>query len=401
LYFWQVEQRAGSGVFTDLIHFAAGEISREDSNHFTPTEPYVGGIGVASLVGLELRVRAVYQDGNGTLEEVFSAPTAAVANVNNAPVGLPAISDTTPTETFGLTASTLGITDADGLTTAVFSLQWQQSALGGGAFTDLAGEINSNFTPTQDQVNRQLRVVVTYTDDHGTTETVSSAPTTVTGDLIPANAAAQTLTGTNGQDIIFGGAGADVINALGENDNITGGTGNDTINAGAGDDTINYTFGDGVDTIDGGTGNDTLSITGTGLNNTLAVVITGGVLTQVAGNSVTNVESATADMLGGTDILNYTGTTSGVSVDLGAGTATGFTSIAGIEQVVGGSGNDTLIGPQGWRTSSRVARATTFTVCTMRATSSWKLPALAPTKCGRRSPATRLLPPSRTSGSWA
>ncbi len=49
-------------------------------------------------MGLRLRVRAVYQDQNGVLEEVFSAPTAAVANVNDAPVGVPAISDATPTE---------------------------------------------------------------------------------------------------------------------------------------------------------------------------------------------------------------------------------------------------------------------------------------------------------------
>ena len=48
-------------------------------------------------VGAALRVRAVYQDANGVLETVFSAATAAVANVNDAPTGAPTINDTTPT----------------------------------------------------------------------------------------------------------------------------------------------------------------------------------------------------------------------------------------------------------------------------------------------------------------
>ena len=47
---------------------------------------------------MALRVRAVYQDANGVLETVFSAPTALVANVNDAPAGTLTISDTTPTE---------------------------------------------------------------------------------------------------------------------------------------------------------------------------------------------------------------------------------------------------------------------------------------------------------------
>jgi hypothetical protein len=164
-YVWQADP--GTGVFTDSNTFTAGEVARATGPSFTPTEDQVGNL---------LRVRAVYKDANGVLEEVFSAPTAIVGNVNDAPVGLPAISDATPTEGFQLTASTAGITDADGLTAAVFTFQWQQSDLGGGGvFTDIGGETGSFFTPGEDQVNRQLRVVVTYIDDQGTLETVISA----------------------------------------------------------------------------------------------------------------------------------------------------------------------------------------------------------------------------------
>ena len=87
------------------------------------------------------------------LEEVFSAPTAAVANVNDPPVGTVLISDTTPTETQALTA-TNAFTDADGVTAAVFAYQWQQSAVGGGGtFTDIAGadepDIHAHSGPGQ------------------------------------------------------------------------------------------------------------------------------------------------------------------------------------------------------------------------------------------------------------
>ena len=48
--------------------------------------------------------------------------------------------------------------------------------------------------------------------------------------------------------------------------------------------------------------------------------------------------------MSGTDTLTYVGTTADVSVNLAAHTGSGFTSILGVENVTGGSGNDTLTG---------------------------------------------------------
>src|SRR5262249_40416214 len=142
-YFWQVE--TSPGVFEDITFFAAGEISRAEGTSFTPTEPFVGGVAIDSFVGLSLRVRAVYQDGNGVLEQVFSAQTDPVTNVNDPPAGTLTISDSTPTE--GETLSLINaITDADGLTTAVFSYQWQQS-LNGITWTDIANANGTTFVP--------------------------------------------------------------------------------------------------------------------------------------------------------------------------------------------------------------------------------------------------------------
>ena len=242
-----------------------------------------------TLVGQRLRVMAIYKDANGVLETVFSDPQV-VANVNDAPTGAPTINDTTPTEGRALTVSTATIFDPDGTTAAVFTFQWQQAnatGVGGGAagFSDIVGATGQLFVPTEAQVNRELRVVVTFTDDQGTTEVVFSAPTTVVGDLFLGGAAADTWIGTDGQDIASGVAGNDLLVALGGNDILDGGVGADTIIAGAGDDTIsgaigndqlsgeagddtfNYTFGDGADGVDGGVDLDTLNILGTVANN--------------------------------------------------------------------------------------------------------------------------------------
>ncbi|TFZ07414.1 heme peroxidase, partial [Ramlibacter henchirensis] len=328
-FVWQAE--VAPGVFEDIVRAAGvGDLLATGAT-FTP------GAGEAGLV---LRVKGTYQDANGVVETVFSAPTAILAN--GAPQGAPRVSDTTPTETQAVTAVN-SFTDPDGTTSSVFSYQWQQSDVGGGGvFTDIVGATGQSFTPGADQVNRQLQVVVSFVDDGGNTETVVSVPSIVTGDFIAADTAAQTLTGNEGQDLIFGGAGDDTINGAGQNDTLAGGTGDDTINAGSGNDTVNYAIGDGADAVDGGDGTDRLNVTGTAGNNTLTVTISGGALTIVAGSSVTSVESVVADMLGGNDTLSYAANTEAVSVDLEAGTASGFTSIAGIENVIGGAGNDTL-----------------------------------------------------------
>src|SRR5262249_55186930 len=124
-YFWQGELTPGN--FQDIEFFGAGETQRRVGPSFTPTEPFVGGVNFVSLTGVALRVRAVYQDGNGVLEQVFSAATDPVANVNDPPAGSLAVSDATPTEGERLTVGN-AITDADGLTTAGFPLHPHLSA---------------------------------------------------------------------------------------------------------------------------------------------------------------------------------------------------------------------------------------------------------------------------------
>ena len=77
-YVWQVEPRPDTGIFEDIIIATGLGDLRATGLTFMPGD---------AEVGLRLRVRAVYQDANGVLENVFSAATAAVANVNDAPTG--------------------------------------------------------------------------------------------------------------------------------------------------------------------------------------------------------------------------------------------------------------------------------------------------------------------------
>ena len=107
-------------------------------------------------------------------------------------------------------------------------------------------------------------------------------------------------------------------------------------------------------------------MSGTAGNDTIHAVVNGsGVISSIEGMSPTVVELFKVDAGSGTDTLDYSGTTSAVTVNLAAGTATGFASAAGFEQrhrwhrqrfahrhvnrhmLTGGAGDDTLNGGMG------------------------------------------------------
>ena len=128
------------------------------------------------------------------------------------------------------------------------------------------------------------------------------------------------------------------------NDTFYSGHGNDTFHGGLGNDTVNYTVGSGTDTIDGGGDSDTLNVFGTTGDDTIHVSVNGsGAITSIEGMSPASIEVFTADGLGGSDTLDYSGSGSNpITVNLATPSATGFTSIAGIENAIGTSGADTF-----------------------------------------------------------
>ena len=103
-------------------------------------------------------------DGSGP-EEQQSPPPA-----NSAATGAPAITGTARVgET--LTADTSGIADADGLTGASFSYQWLADG------TDISGATGSTYTLASTDLGKAVKVRVSFTDDAGYEETLTSAAT--------------------------------------------------------------------------------------------------------------------------------------------------------------------------------------------------------------------------------
>jgi len=310
--------------------------------------------------------------GAKTAELAFTTNTAVreiaitlTGNVvaNSAPTAGPTISDTTPTQGSALTASSASIVDPDGTSpTTAFSFVWQQNNGGTTGFANITpAATDATFTPGAAQVNKRLRVVATYVDNHGTTDTATSAQTEVVGTLITNGAG--TLTGTAGEDNITGDAGVNTITGLGSNDIIIGGGGNDSINGGAGDDTISGGLGD--DMVDGDAGNDTLSgdegndsIIGNGGNDTIRFTGTAGGFDSVTGGAGTDTIVALTDntVIGLTSVgavevvtgragVHIAGSAGADTLDFGGATITGVVDINGgdgNDAITGGTGNDTI-----------------------------------------------------------
>ena len=121
--------------------------------------------------GKAIRVRVAFTDDEGYEEVLTSDATEAVAAApNNPATGAPAISGTAHVDET-LTADTSGIADDDGLTNAAFSYQW----LADGA--EIQGATGSTYTPDSHDMGKAIRVRVSFTDDAGNAETLTSEAT--------------------------------------------------------------------------------------------------------------------------------------------------------------------------------------------------------------------------------
>ena len=122
-------------------------------------------------VGMAISVIAIFTDDRGNTESLESAPTEPVAAAANTPAaGAPAIIGAAQVgET--LTADTSSIADTDGLTNVSYSYQW----LADGA--EIAGATGLAYTLADTDAGKAIRVRVSFTDDAGNEESLTSAPT--------------------------------------------------------------------------------------------------------------------------------------------------------------------------------------------------------------------------------
>ncbi|QNP29942.1 cadherin domain-containing protein [Cylindrospermopsis curvispora] len=145
-----------------------------------------------TLVSQRLRVTMSFTDNGGFSETVTSVATNPILNVNDAPLGDPTIGVTVPNQGQTLTANTNGISDIDGLGT--FNYQWQR--LNDTTWEAITGANAATYNPSQRDVNRSLRVRVTYTDGRGTQETLFSTATGLVIDLPDGPTGQPTISGT-------------------------------------------------------------------------------------------------------------------------------------------------------------------------------------------------------------
>ena len=137
--------------------------------------------GLPPGVEYEVRVIATNAVGDsepsnvatGMIEPDSSSQQSTELRSNSPATGGPGISGT-PLIGEALTATTSGIQDEDGLTDADFAYQWVRSELGSNSETDIAGATGSSYAVTSDDAGKAIKVRVTFTDDAGNEESLTS-----------------------------------------------------------------------------------------------------------------------------------------------------------------------------------------------------------------------------------
>ena len=123
--------------------------------------------------GNTVKVTVSFTEDDGYAETLTSAATGSVSRpANVAATGQPAITGTAQVgET--LRADTSGISDTNGLTNVQYTYQWVRND--GAADTDISGATAQTYTLTSDDQGNTVKVTVSFTDDDGYVETLTSA----------------------------------------------------------------------------------------------------------------------------------------------------------------------------------------------------------------------------------
>ena len=125
---------------------------------------------VAADEGKTVKVRITFTDDAGNDESLTSAPTATVTASNTPATGEPTITGTAQVgET--LTANTTGISDSDGLNNVTFTYQWLADD------TDITDATGWTYTLAAADEGKTIKVRVSFTDDRGHQETLTSTAT--------------------------------------------------------------------------------------------------------------------------------------------------------------------------------------------------------------------------------
>ena len=224
---------------------------------------------------------------------------------------------------------------------------------GGALFLRVTVNGVSQDVTITDRETARIRIDAGSRPDVITISNVDVAATLIGGkgdDVLVGGARSATLIGGAGDDTLVGGDGGDLLQGQGGHDSMLGGAGNDRLDGGGGNDTLDG--GNADDVLLGGGGNDTLKDGGTGST-------TGG-NDQLAGG-------------GGKDTADYSGRTGTLVLSIDGQGNDGYPGNAfapggallgpefdnilpDVEQVTGGSGNDSITGSRQGRHPRRRRR---------------------------------------------
>ena len=314
-----------------------------------------------------------------------SEATTAVSNINDNPTGSVTI-EGTAAEDETLTANTDTLADDDGLGT--LNYQWQRSTNSGG-YTNIQDASGETYTLGDEDVNREVRVQVSYTDGNNTGESLTSSPTAEVGTANIAPTGGVRIDGTVRQGQPLSADTTALRDADGLPDNAEGyryqwqRTQADSTFADIGDATeqtytvgnddvgqrlqvvVRYTDNNGADetltaaTVSPAASNandpviedDANIVNGTEVDDPFLAGLAGSQRINGLGSDDLLVGRAGADILDGgdgTDTASYTSDSTGIEINLETGTGTGGDAagdvLINIEHILSGRGNDRLTG---------------------------------------------------------
>ena len=146
-----------------------------------------------------ISVTVSFTDDADNEESLTSEPTAEVAAKPNSPAtGQPAITGTALVEET-LTADTSGIADADGLDSVSYSYQWLAEDV------EISGATDSTYTLADADIGKTISLKVTFTDDRGHGEELTSAATEAVAGLpsLPLTASLENVATSHDGESVF------------------------------------------------------------------------------------------------------------------------------------------------------------------------------------------------------
>ena len=157
----------------DSVSFSYQWLSSRDTDITGATD--ATHILAASDEGKTIKVRVSFTDDAGDGESLTSTATATVTARPNTPAAGALIISGTAEVGETLSADTSGIVDTDGLNNVSFSYQWIRND--GNSDTDITSETESTYILVADDEGKTIKVRVTFTDDAGDGESLTSTAT--------------------------------------------------------------------------------------------------------------------------------------------------------------------------------------------------------------------------------